>query len=177
MIILQSNGRQVEKEGRTEIQKSEYIENEKSFSDEIKSIYHSFWRAIIWWKNKKMMKIADTSFKDEKFFGIFHRIAIIKWHVYMSMSRLLLCDWCDKKFSVRKTFFFYSTAFTKKKKHIFLVIKIPTKKKQERNLLHVKTQQKWRNDYPWLDFSNNRMKCLLWWEWEKKIEQSKNFND
>ena len=41
-MILQSNGRQVEKEGRTEIQKSEYIENEKSFSDEIKSIYHSF---------------------------------------------------------------------------------------------------------------------------------------
>ena len=35
------------KEGRTEIQKFEYLENEKSFADEIKIIFHSFWRAII----------------------------------------------------------------------------------------------------------------------------------
>ena len=41
-IILQSNDRQVEKEGRTEIQKIEYLENEKSFLDEIKRIFHSF---------------------------------------------------------------------------------------------------------------------------------------
>ena len=31
-----------QKEGRTGIQKSEYLENEKSFLDEIKSIFHSF---------------------------------------------------------------------------------------------------------------------------------------
>ena len=36
-----------EKEGRREIQKSEYLENEKSFLDEIKNIFHSFQRAII----------------------------------------------------------------------------------------------------------------------------------
>ena len=30
------------KEGRTEIQKLEYLENEKSYLDEIKSIFHSF---------------------------------------------------------------------------------------------------------------------------------------
>ena len=41
-VILQSNGRQVEKEGRMEIQKYEYLENEKSSLDEIKSIFHSF---------------------------------------------------------------------------------------------------------------------------------------
>ena len=29
------------------------IENEKSFLDEI---FHSFWRAIVWWKNKKFIK-------------------------------------------------------------------------------------------------------------------------
>ena len=58
---LEADGRQAEKEGRTEIQKIEYLENEKSFLDEIKSIFHSFWRAIIWWK--KLIKIADTSFK------------------------------------------------------------------------------------------------------------------
>ena len=58
-----SNGRQVEKEGRTEIQKNEYLENEKSSLDEIKSIFHSFWRVIIQWKNKNLIKITDASFK------------------------------------------------------------------------------------------------------------------
>ena len=43
--------------------KNEYLEIETSFLDEIKSIVHSFWRVIIWWKNKKLMEIADTSFK------------------------------------------------------------------------------------------------------------------
>ena len=38
----QSNNRQLEKEGRTEILKIEYLENEKSFLDVIKSIFHSF---------------------------------------------------------------------------------------------------------------------------------------
>ena len=36
------------KEGKTEIQKSEYLENENSFLDEIKSIFHNYLRAIIW---------------------------------------------------------------------------------------------------------------------------------
>ena len=39
------------------------ISGTKSFLDEIKSIFHSFWRAIIWWNNKNLMKIADTSCK------------------------------------------------------------------------------------------------------------------
>ena len=30
------------KEGKTNIQKIEYLENEKSFLDEIKNIFHSF---------------------------------------------------------------------------------------------------------------------------------------
>ena len=37
-------------EGREKLQKTEYLENEKSFLDEIKNIFHSFWRAIVWWK-------------------------------------------------------------------------------------------------------------------------------
>ena len=41
-----------EKEGKTEIQKIEYFKNEKSFLDEAKNIFHSFWRAIIWLKIK-----------------------------------------------------------------------------------------------------------------------------
>ena len=40
------------KKGKMEIQKFEYLENEKSFLDEIKNIFRSFWRAIIWWEIK-----------------------------------------------------------------------------------------------------------------------------
>ena len=34
------------------MQKFEYLENKKNFLDEIKNIFHSFLRAIIWWKIK-----------------------------------------------------------------------------------------------------------------------------
>ena len=50
-----------EKRGEDEIQKMEYLENEKSFSNEIKNIFYSFWRAIIWWKMKILEKKADAS--------------------------------------------------------------------------------------------------------------------
>ena len=40
------------KEGE-ELQEFEYLENEKSFLDEIKNIFH---RAIIWWKNKNLIQ-------------------------------------------------------------------------------------------------------------------------
>ena len=43
---------QGKKEGKTETQKFEYLENEKSLLDETKNIFNSFWRAVIWWKNK-----------------------------------------------------------------------------------------------------------------------------
>ena len=52
------------KKGKMGIQKCEYLENEKSFLDEIKSIFQSFWRTIIWWKKKK--KIAHTSFQTKQ---------------------------------------------------------------------------------------------------------------
>ena len=38
------------------MQKFEYVENEKSFLDEIKNIFYSFQRAIIWLKIKNLMK-------------------------------------------------------------------------------------------------------------------------
>ena len=38
--------------GKGKIQKFEYLENKKSFLDEIKSIFCRFLRAIIWLKNK-----------------------------------------------------------------------------------------------------------------------------
>ena len=37
-----------EKKRGRKIQKYEYLENEKSFLDEIKSVFHSFLKAIIW---------------------------------------------------------------------------------------------------------------------------------
>ena len=49
------------KKGKDRNKKIEYLENEKRFLDEIKSIFHSLWRVIIWWKDKSLMKIADTS--------------------------------------------------------------------------------------------------------------------
>ena len=55
-----------EKKRKMEIQIFEYLENEKTFSDEIKSIFHSFLRAIIWWRIKVFKKIANTSFKTEQ---------------------------------------------------------------------------------------------------------------
>ena len=44
-----------EKEGK-KLQKFEYLENEESFLEEIKNIFDSFWRAIIWWNNKNLIK-------------------------------------------------------------------------------------------------------------------------
>ena len=35
-------------QGEGKLQKTEYLENEKSFLDEIKSIFHNFWRAFFW---------------------------------------------------------------------------------------------------------------------------------
>ena len=35
-----------------EIKRFEYLKNEKSFLDKIKNIFHSIWRAIIWWEEK-----------------------------------------------------------------------------------------------------------------------------
>ena len=36
------------KKGKMEIQKFKYLENEKGFLDQVKNIFHSFSRAIIW---------------------------------------------------------------------------------------------------------------------------------
>ena len=38
------------------MQKFEYLKNKKSFDDEIKNILYIFWRAIIWWKSKIIIK-------------------------------------------------------------------------------------------------------------------------
>ena len=45
-----------EKRGEEKTKKIEYLKNEKNFLDEIKNIFHSFWRAIIWRKIKIWQK-------------------------------------------------------------------------------------------------------------------------
>ena len=42
--------------GTKKLHKFEYLENKKNFLDEIKYIFHTFQRASIWWKNKKLIK-------------------------------------------------------------------------------------------------------------------------
>ena len=49
----------LEKKGKAEIQKFEYLEDKKCFLPEIKSISHKYLMVTIWWINKK---IVDTSF-------------------------------------------------------------------------------------------------------------------
>ena len=75
-IILLSNGRQTKKEGKTEIQKIEYHENKKRFSDETKSIFHNYLRAIIGEK----MKISG-----HKLYVTFHLVVISGQYVKMRL--------------------------------------------------------------------------------------------
>ena len=49
-----------EKEGE-KLQKIEYLETEKSFSNEIKKNFHIFLRAIIWWKIKNLIKSSGQT--------------------------------------------------------------------------------------------------------------------
>ena len=65
------------------IQKFEYLENKRSFLDEIKSTFHSFWRAFIWWKNRNLMKIVDTSYKAYFFW--------IESPIKMKLSQIQVC--------------------------------------------------------------------------------------
>ena len=54
-----------EKKGKTEIQKSEYFEIEKSFLDEIENIFDNGLRAISWSKKEKQQMQVIIS-EDEK---------------------------------------------------------------------------------------------------------------
>ena len=83
-IKLSNNGWQGEKEEKVEIQKFEYLKNEKSFFDEIKDIFHSFWRPFIWWRIKISQKIVDTRFQEQVklFFSFLTRFTLIKvWEI------------------------------------------------------------------------------------------------
>ena len=57
-ICLSESGKSKKEEEK--IQQFEYLEKGKSFSDELKNIFHSFSRAITWWKNKNLMKNSEN---------------------------------------------------------------------------------------------------------------------
>ena len=63
--------------------KLEYLENGKSFLDEMKNIFHSFWRAIIWWKNKNLIKNSRHKLKQNQ---KFHSRKYAKWKYWF-------CNW------------------------------------------------------------------------------------
>ena len=63
----------VERKGK--IQEFEYLENEKSFLVEIKNIFHSFSRAIIWRKNKNLIKKQRTQAISKEFQKIDTRVS------------------------------------------------------------------------------------------------------
>ena len=48
--------------GRERITETWISWERKELFDEIKHIFYSFLRALIWWKNKNLIKIVDTSF-------------------------------------------------------------------------------------------------------------------
>ena len=71
---------------RKKLQKIEYLENEKSFLDQIKNIFHSFWRAIIWWKNKNLissfqflnnLKRKQSFSFNESFFFLLKKVSFL----------------------------------------------------------------------------------------------------
>ena len=65
-----------------------------------------------------------------------------------------------KSFLQEKHFFnFLWRSIYKKRRNTFLIIKICANNKQERNLPQMKIELKWKNDYQWLDFSNDGTKC------------------
>ena len=56
-------------ESKSEIQKFEYLENEKSFLDEVKSIFHNY---LKYCHLLKQTKIENTSFKLSQNFTKYH---------------------------------------------------------------------------------------------------------
>ena len=55
--------------GREKITNNLNICRTKGVLDEIKNIFHSFWRAIVWWKNKNLTK--NSGHKLKKFVNHF----------------------------------------------------------------------------------------------------------
>ena len=104
------------------LQKFEYLKNKKTFSDEIKNTFHNFWRAIIWWKIKNLIKNMDTSFKSIKRiytcapdYGYSHKNL---WDPPLTMSFLIDISLMMKHFTID-----WNNSFLKEKIIWFIVYK------------------------------------------------------
>lgn len=51
------------KKGKRKVQNIEYLENEGSFFGKLKSIFHNFWKAFLWWNIWKYGKIITINMK------------------------------------------------------------------------------------------------------------------
>ena len=76
-FICPSESGKCGKEGK-KLQKFEYLQNEKSFFDEIKNIFHSFWKFIIWRKNQNLIKNSGHKLDWQVFLPMFHHLLLKK---------------------------------------------------------------------------------------------------
>ena len=97
------------KEGKTEMQKCEYLENKNNFLDRIKSIFHNYLRAIIWWKMK------NSGHKLKKFRNI-HRKTPVMETLLNKVADLKACKfikkWLQHRCFPKNTAKFLRTAFS-----------------------------------------------------------------
>ena len=85
-----------EKKGKMEIQKFEHLKNEKSFLDEIKKIFHSFWRAIIWWKIKiwyRSLTVILTVLLFWIYLFLLMLVFVLQW---LSLYWEILAEWLSQ---------------------------------------------------------------------------------
>ena len=74
------------------LQKFEYLHNEKSFLVEIKSISHSFKRAIIWWKNENLIKNSGHKLQQTIVIHILPNISRSKDSQTVKFGQLIECN-------------------------------------------------------------------------------------
>ena len=94
--------------GKGEIQKLDYLENEKRFIDEIKSIFYNFFRTIFWWKITHMWRRWGT---HQNFW---HSLMNLK-NKYLSKSKKTV-EVDQQKTKIVLTFTMLLFFFKKKKK-------------------------------------------------------------
>ena len=108
------------KEGK-ESQIFEYLENKKSFLNEI-NVFHSFQRAIIWWENKNLIKIADTSFNLKILENVGNIIDLSTFIIflYLSMYEKIFFDIVLAGNGINYKFSFFKRTILLKEHDIFM---------------------------------------------------------
>ena len=107
-------------------QKFKYLENEKSFYNEIKSIFHQFWRAVIETNKKFFFGMRQFDFKTTAMipfqstqdFCMHNQTYLIIWNVliniwwsFWSMNTLIQCPSLCCKWNTCKWYLWYTNIF------------------------------------------------------------------